>query len=539
MTVPKPEFSLAPEQYDALTRLDFWVFLYRVFAELTGELLDDNFHIQLLCGAVDRLRTESIVRLAVALPPRSLKSIIISIALPAWLLGHDPGIEIVCVSYGQELSDKLATDCRQVMLSHWYRRLFPGTRLDRQAVGHLSTTRGGMRYATSVGGSLTGIGADVIIVDDPMKPEEAFSDAERNTANRWTRHTLFTRLNHKGKGRIIVVQQRLHEDDMIGHIMEIGGFELLSFPAIAQEDEVHLVRTPFGNLTHTRKPGEALHPSREPLEVLEQLRVLLGTEFFSAQYLQSPVPPGGGLVKTDWFIRYDFANRPSFKRIIQSWDCASKPSQLSDYCVCTTWGEASNKDIYLLHVFRQRLEYPELKRKVVELAKTHGAGVVLIEDAAAGVQLVQELKLGGLPQVRAVKPQGDKIMRMQAQTATIEAGRVWVPREAQWVPDYLHELAMFPKGRHDDQVDSTAQALAFIGKPNEADRWIEFMRERTLQLYDITGSDLTIKFDHPVREREFWASSGRLIGRESDGFYHCTPREWDSIKHFSGVELIE
>ena len=164
---------------------------------------------------------------------------------------------------------------------------------------------------------------------------------------------------------------------------------------------------------------------------------------------------------------------------------------------------------------------------------------MLIEDAAAGVQLVQELKLGGLPQVRAVKPQGDKIMRMQAQTATIEVGRVWVPREAPWIPDYLHELAMFPKGRHDDQVDSTAQALAFIGKPNEADRWLEFMRERTLQLYDITGSDLTIKFDHPVRENEFRASSGRLIGRESDGFYHCTPREWDSIKHFSGVELIE
>lgn len=285
MTQLKPELSLSLEEYDAMTRLDFWAFTQRVFFELAGDHLQDNWHIQLLCAAVDRIRTEPNTKLVIALPPRSLKSIIVSIALPAWLLGHQPGIEIVCVSYGQELSDKLSADCRRIMLAPWYRRLFPATRLDRQAVNHLATTAGGKRYATSIGGTLTGMGADVIIVDDPMKPDEALSDAERNKANQWARHTLFTRLNKKADDRIIIVQQRLHEDDMIGHVHELACFELLSFAAIAQDDEEHIIQTPFGTLSHSRKAGEALHPERESLATLEKQRVLVGSEFFSAQYL--------------------------------------------------------------------------------------------------------------------------------------------------------------------------------------------------------------------------------------------------------------
>lgn len=539
MTHPKPDFSIDPEEYDTFTRLDFWVFVQRVFVELTGEAFQDNWHIQLLCAEVDRIRTEPNTKLAIALPPRSLKSIIVSVALPAWLLGHNPGLEIVCASYGQELADSLSSDCRRIMLTPWYRRLFPTTRLDKQAVHHLATTVGGKRYATSVGGTLTGMGADVIIVDDPMKPDEAFSDAERNKANAWARHTLFTRLNRKSDDRIIIVQQRLHEDDMIGHVQQIAGFELLAFSAIAQDDEEHVIRTPFGELKHVREAGQALHPEREPIAVLEKQRVLLGTEFFAAQYLQSPTPPGGGLIKIAWFNRYDLGEKPRFVRIIQSWDTASKASQLADYSVCTTWGETAKKDVYLIHVFRQRLEYPDLKRKVKELADEFRAGAVLIEDATSGIQLVQELKFGGLPQITPIKPQGDKVMRLQAQTATIEAGRVWIPREAPWLHDYLHELAMFPKGRHDDQVDSTAQALAYIGKPSSADMWIEYYRQRALKSYGIDPEQVTVTFDHPNPDVTFRASSGRDISRESDGFYHCTPGEWLSLRGLSEVALIE
>ncbi len=530
--------KLTIEEYDALTRQDFWMFVQRVFAELTSEPFQDNFHIQKLCAEVDRIRTETNVRLAIALPPRSLKSIIVSVALPAWLLGHDPGRDIICVSYGQELSDKLSTDCRRIMLTPWYRWLFPATKLDRQAMNHLATTCGGKRYATSVGGTLTGMGADVIIVDDPMKPDEALSDAERGRANEWARHTLFTRINDKKDDRIIIVMQRLHEDDMIGQVLELAKFELLAFPAIAQDDEEHQIRTPFGFLRHLRKIGEALHPLREPLAVLEKQRQLLGTAFFAAQYLQSPTPPGGGLVKIAWFQRYDLTSKPPFFQIIQSWDCASKASQLSDYSVCTTWGVTHGKEIFLLHVYRERLEYPELKRKLRQFVDQFRAGTVVIEDTAAGIQLIQEFKSEGFARIVAVRPHYDKAMRMAMQTPAIEAGRVYLPREAPWLNDYVHEMAMFPKGKFDDQVDSTAQALAHIGKPNSADAMLEYMRRETLGRFNLKPADLTVLFDFTKKRHQFLSDCGRPIFRTHDGFYHATQKEWDDIKTTPGVTLI-
>ena len=467
LTARDPSLSLV--EYDAITRLDFWTFVQRVFVELNGEPFADNWHIQLLCAEVDRIRTQSNTRLAIALPPRSLKSIMVSVALPAWLLGHDPCLEIVCASYGQELADELSTQCRRVMLAPWYGRLFPGTRLDRQAMGHLVTTARGKRYATSVGGTLTGMGADVIIVDDPMKPDEARSDSERGKANDWARHTLFTRLNNKSDDRIIVVQQRLHEDDMIGHVVEQARFELLSFPAIAQEDEMHVIRTPFGAFTHCRKEGEALHPERESLEVLEKQRTLMGTEFFSAQYLQSPSPPGGGIVKIGWFKGYEPSQSPDFVRIVQSWDCASKLGQTNDYSVCTTWGITSGKDVFLIDVFRKRLEYPDLKRVVCEMAVHHCATVVLIEDTVAGTPLIQDLRRENIAKIEPIKPTRTKAARMEVQTPMIERGKVYIPHRAHWRDDYLQELALFPRGKFDDQVDSTSQALEYIGRPAALD----------------------------------------------------------------------
>ncbi|WP_219895045.1 phage terminase large subunit [Aquisediminimonas profunda] len=345
-------------------------------------------------------------------------------------------------------------------------------------------------------------------------------------------------MNKKSDDQIIIVQQRLHEDDMIGHVNDIGGFELLSFPAIAQEDEEHIIRTTFGSIPHSRKAGEALHPERESHAVLGKQRILLGDEQYAAQYLQSPTPPGGGIVKIAWFNRYDLANKPPFERVLQSWDCASKASQLADHSVCTTWGVTRDKRIYLLHVFRGRLEYPELKRKVRELAESHRAGTVLIEDTASGIQLIQELQREGFARITAVKPKGAKIMRMAAQTPTIEVGRVWIPREAPWLAIYLHELAMFPKGKHDDQVDSTAQALACIAFPSDFDEWLNYVRIRSLSEFGLTPEDLVITFDHIDARTEFQDSNGRNIWRETDGFYHATRAEWESICAIPGVTLI-
>jgi predicted phage terminase large subunit-like protein len=394
------------------------------------------------------------------LPPRHLKSHLASVAFPAWCLGHNPSAEILCVSYAQDLADKLSRDCRQLVASSWYRQLF-ATRLSaqRQAVSEFETTAQGCRLATSVGGVLTGRGADIIIIDDPLKPEEALSQVQRQAANDWFDHTLYSRLNDTRTGAIILMMHRLHEDDLAGHVLGQEDWDVVRFPAIAEDDESWAFDTELGQSLFTRQRGEALHPERQPLATLDQIRRTIGEYNFAGQYQQAPSPQGGGMVKAAWFRNYASNERPEkFDHIVQSWDTANKASELSDFSVCTTWG-INGKDLYLLHVLRRRMEYPELKRAVCEQRAAFAADVVLIEDKASGTQLIQELVAEGLHAVTRYQPQSDKVMRMHAQTAMIENGFVHLPKEAAWLAEYLHELTVFPKGKHDDQVDSTAQLL--------------------------------------------------------------------------------
>jgi predicted phage terminase large subunit-like protein len=447
----------------AIMRAEFYSFKMRCFAELCGgAAFLPNWHIELLAAKLQAAFEGRIRRLIINIPPRHLKSLAASVALPAWWLGHAPETAIVCATYVQDLSDKFARDCRAVMQSGWYRATFP-TRLiaGRAALQELITTKGGSRLATSTGGVFTGRGADLIIIDDPLKPADAISDTRRTGVNDWYDGTLYSRLNDKSRGVVIVVMQRLHEDDLVGHLLKQEGWDLLAFPAIAERDEEHVLDTPLGPRRFTRRAGEALHPARESLETLEQIRANLGTYHFASQYQQTPAPAGGGLVKEAWFKRYGPEERPSsFDQIIQSWDTATKPTELADYSVCTTWG-LKEPDFYLLNVLRKKLDYPGLKRAVFEQRALFNPTVILIEDKASGTQLIQDLLEAGLSMVTRFNPEGDKTMRLHAQTATIENGFVHLPREAHWLPDYLHELTVFPNGRHDDQVDSTSQALAW------------------------------------------------------------------------------
>jgi len=259
--------------------------------------------------------------------------------------------------------------------------------------------------------------------------------------------------------------QRLHEDDLVGHVMKQGGWEAMSFPAIAEADELYEIQTPAGRREIRRAAGEALNSGRESLETLKTIRSTIGEYNFAAQYQQTPAPAGGGMVKTAWFRRYRQADLPPFDRIVQSWDTANQPSELADYSVCTTWG-LKGPNFYLLNVFRKKLGFPELKRAVADQDQAFRPQVILIEDKASGTQLIQDLLAAGLSKVTRYKPDGDKIMRLHAQTATIENGFVWLPEAAHWLADYLGELAAFPMGRHDDHVDSTAQALAWPKRPS-------------------------------------------------------------------------
>jgi hypothetical protein len=345
-------------------RNGFYSFLVHAFVDRHGAAsFTPGWHIEVMAARLDAVRLGHARRLIVNIPPRHLKSLAASIALPAWLLGHDPRLSVVNATYAQDLSDAFARDCRSVMASQWYRDLFT-TRLRaaRPPLRELVTTRGGFRMATSVGGVLTGRGADVILIDDPLKPADAMSESRRAGANSWFDGTLYSRLNDKAKGSIVIVMQRLHEDDLVGHVLKKEGWEIVAFPAIAEADETHEIETPFGPKTYGRKAGDALHPAREPLASLELTRATIGEANFAGQYQQRPAPAGGGMIREGWFRRFSEDERPDrFDRVIQSWDTANKPSELADYSVCTTWG-MKGPNAYLLNVFRKRLSFPDLER---------------------------------------------------------------------------------------------------------------------------------------------------------------------------------
>lgn len=458
---------LSTEEYRYLLKYDFTSFLARAFYELNPQtrlLLAD--YIELMAAKLEACRRGEIRRLIINVPPRYLKSHCASVSFVAWLLGHDPSAQIICASYGQDLADKLARDCRSVMNAPWYKGLF-STRLsaDKKAVNDFTTTQTGSRMATSVGGVLTGRGADIIIIDDPQKPSEALSESHRKQVNDWYDNTLVSRLNDKGTGCIIIIMQRLHQDDLVGHVLEKEEWEVVNFPAIADEDFSCIVDSPLGRKRYVRAAGSALHPERESIAILADMRSRMGEYNFLSQYQQTPIPIGGAMVKSAWLKYYEPDDLPaSFDCIFQSWDTASKAGELNNYSVCITIGKKGTR-LYVRNVFRRRMEYPDLKRAVKEQAALYKPSTILIEDKSSGTQLIQELRQEELSCVKPYDPHGnDKVMRLHAQTATIENGCLWLPKEAHWLADYVQELTGFPGAKHDDQVDATTQALEWISR---------------------------------------------------------------------------
>jgi hypothetical protein len=262
---PEAERTAAGDEIAALLRVDFASFAQAAFAELYPQTpFALGWHIELVAAKLAAVRECKIRRLIVNLPPRHAKSLLASVAFPAWCLGHAPSLQILCASYAQDLADKLSRDCRRIVMSQWYRRVF-ATRLSaaRQAMAEFDTTAEGCRLATSVGGVLTGRGADIIVIDDPLKPEEALSQPQRQAANEWFDHTLYSRLNDKRSGAIVLIMHRLHEDDLVGHVLAQEAWECLSLPALAEEDECHALENFWGHERIVRPRGEALQPERE------------------------------------------------------------------------------------------------------------------------------------------------------------------------------------------------------------------------------------------------------------------------------------
>jgi predicted phage terminase large subunit-like protein len=460
----------------AARRQHLAAFNEKVFRMLDpGTPYEHSWHLDHLCWQLMRVDRGEVRRLILNVPPRSMKSITASIGFTAWALGHDPTKRIICASYADDLARKLSIDTRAVMESPWYQELFPTTRLATKRNIELITTSRGARYAAGMNGAILGRGADLIVVDDPIKAADALSQAERRRVNETFDNTLLTRLNDKRTGAIVIIMQRLHEDDLVGHVTASGEWEVVSIPAIATEETTYQLTDAPGDVYYIRRPGEVLHP-REPLEVLEVIRRTQGSLVFSAQYQQAPVPPQGNIVKREWLRFYD--SRPeAFDLIMVSWDTASTISETANYSVGTVWG-AKGLDFYLLDIVRGRFEVPELRREVIRLAREWGANQTVVEDTELGRAIVQDLRRAGEARVVLRPVRFDKEARFLAQSARFESGQVHVPRAAPWLATWLNELLAFPNGQHDDQVDSTSQALDWLTRRTHPLHAAQQSRER-------------------------------------------------------------
>jgi predicted phage terminase large subunit-like protein len=385
-------------------------------------------------------------------PPRHGKTKLAQLTA-AWALGRRPSSNVVFASYSQEIADDSGRAIRDFVADPRHAQIFPACKVsDVSAAAHrFSTTKGGTFFSVGRGGSLTGRGADLLIIDDSLKDlEEARSPAVRRQLQEWYQSVAYTRLSTKGA--IVLLGTRWHLDDLPGWLLRehaAEGWEVLSYPAIAGSGDL------LG-----RAEGEALWPEHFPLERLSRIKATLGGALWSSLYQQNPTAAEGVVFKREWWRTYRDLPQ-TFERKVLSADTAFKATDTADYSALTVWGQAA-AGFYLLHAWRGRVEFPELKRIVVSLAAQWSPNAIIIEDRASGQSLIQELQSGTSLPVLAVSADKDKVTRASAVTPTIEAGRVFLPESAPWLDEYLDELSSFPAAPHDDYVDSTTQALNWL-----------------------------------------------------------------------------
>jgi len=408
-------------------------------------------HLRILVQVLERVERGELDRVIVAMPPRHGKSMTTSQLFPSWYLGRNPTKSIIASSYGQELASDFGRRVRNFVSDPLHRKFFRDCIIsdDSDSVHRFHTTAGGAYFATGAGGPLTGRGADLLLIDDPIKSaEDARSPSFRRSLQDWYESTAYTRL--EPGGAVAIVATRWHEADLIGWLLKehaAEGWKVISLPAIGEIGE------------GWRNEGDALWPEKFPLEALCRIREAIGSGAWTSLYMQRPAPEQGAIFRRDWWRSY--AGPVECHRTIFSLDCAFKTGQANDYSVIAVVGEAKD-GYYIRHVSRGRWEFPELKRQAVALAEIWKPHAVLIEDAASGQSLVQSLKAETRLPILPVRPMGDKVSRAHAVSPLVESGRVFVPAEAPWLVDFVDEATSFPAAPHDDQVDAITQALNYL-----------------------------------------------------------------------------
>lgn len=449
----------------------------------------EGFHIGAIIEHLEAVSRGQIRNLLINVPPRHMKSLLVSVFFPAWEWARNPHLRYLYSSYAASLSIRDSVKCRRLIESPWYQSRWAdrfALTSDQNTKGRFDNNRTGYRLSTSVGGAVTGEGGDRIICDDPHNVQEAESDSIRLSTIEWWDIAMSTRQNDPKTTVMIIVMQRCHQRDLSGHLLEKGNWEHLCLPA---EYEGSTRKTSIGFRDPRRRHGELLWPERFGPEQIEELKINLGTYAAAGQLQQRPSPAGGGVFRRDWFRYWQprGANLPpvevrlpdgTIKLVqaievppwvdeqIQSWDCAFKDVVTSDYVVGQVW--ARNGNMFLLgDQVRARMDCPATVKAVYDLTvkwpKTYAK---LIEDKANGSAVIQMLA-NHIPGLLPVNPQGGKVARAAAVSPLIEAGNVFLPHPlfAPWVKDFIEECAAFPNGAHDDQVDAMTQALLRFNMP--------------------------------------------------------------------------
>ena len=481
----------ALEIQDALCRQSFSAFLRRSFTIINPQAeLCYNWHHDCISEYLGAVRAGEITRLIVNIPPRSLKSESISIAYPAWIMGNDPTKKIISCSYAKDLSLDHSVKCRDLVESEEYKRIFPIMRMksDQNEKAYFKTTEQGHRFATSVGAKATGYGADLLVIDDPMSPLQAHSDIQRQEVNRWVSSTLFSRLNDKQNGAIVLVMQRLHEDDTTGYLLQRGDWHHLKLPAQAHS----YISYSLHGKTWGMQDGDLLHEDREGKEVLTRLRQELGDYEFSGQYLQEPVPSGGGEFKEDW-VQYwcggpDGSLNCKGMNVYILVDPADSKATGSDFTSIIVVGLNTDNNYYILEMVRDKFNPTQRVNKIISLhRKWNGqcstTPVVGVEknNFLPDFQFMESAQEQHNYRFKVIKLStrkgggaDQKNQRVRSLIPLLQTGRLYFPSSMEYTPLYTiengkpecidltryviqQEMLPFPVARYDDMLDALSR----------------------------------------------------------------------------------
>ena len=441
---------------EAACRVDFLSFFQWSFQFLEPATpLHLNWHHFALAHYLELVLSGAITRLIIAGAPRTLKSLMASVVFPCYILGRNPSARIIGISHSSDLQINFSNQCRALIEAPRYGELFARTRLAKSTETEFHTTLGGNRYARSAEGSLTGLGGNILILDDFQKPLDMHSAARRNSTTNIYYETVASRINNQHSGAIVVVGQRLHPDDLIGTLLRSEeNWTVLSLPAIAEKEE----SIPIGyGRHHLRHPGDLLDPQQQSLALLKAIRSQ-DPETYWAQYQQSPIPSGGFLIKQDQIQYCDqLPRRTSSSTYIQSWDPGQKSGEANSRSACLDIIVQDDK-YFIAQASADQWDYHELEQRVLSRAHEQKPDVILIEDTGLGTALISVLKCKNLPVV-AVKPEGDKKARLLKHISKFANGHVFLLKTATGHSILEDELFAFPSGRRNDLVDALTQAL--------------------------------------------------------------------------------